>query len=632
MSFCSLETLPCASKMIVTVDEKLIDEWISECDAKTWESRKREIIQTFSSASTLNGSFLNHSGDQHYQTTVENSGLDLSLARLAFEKLAKNQTVLKQVGSVVRDTLLRSLSDAPPGVEDLRVYLILPELLRVLPMDRDLCANFAGAVGKLQPDCLKTLEGLWSKLPKSFFKSLVKVIRSACTWFLHKMWTEQKDFRISVEKTANVLQKLYEVNYNSRWKIEDRNFYINEMKIFITSFPGELPPDAYIIDCMLQFLFNRLVLYPGIFDMETKCMVFLRDVCKHFLNASLGNSLHNHLCVNRKSLLTDTFQQLRNNDRDFLWPLQVKFENEDGIDEGGSPQEFFTLVAREILSLEPKMLELLEDSRLVWFMPEGHRDHDAHSLLGVLCGMALYNQCIVNFNFPLALFKKMLGFMPTLEDLKELSPIEARNLQGVLDADEDDLELMYLDFTARGHEVVPDGREISVTKSNRQQYVEKYVDFIFNKSVEKQFFDFLGGFSQGCPNELWKMFLPEELMALLSGNVDYVWEELEKNAIYKGYMPTDINIKNFWTVFFELSEEKKKNFLSYTTASNRLPMGGLAKMKITIVNQNEPNPDYFYPVATTCNYHLFLPNYSSIDILRKKFVHAISIHKGFGTD
>uniref|UniRef100_A0A0E9XWL9 HECT-type E3 ubiquitin transferase n=1 Tax=Anguilla anguilla TaxID=7936 RepID=A0A0E9XWL9_ANGAN len=143
---------------------------------------------------------------------------------------------------------------------------------------------------------------------------------------------------------------------------------------------------------MLQFLFNRLVLYPGIFDMETKCMVFLRDkLCKHFLNASLGNSLRNHLCVNRKSLLTDTFQQLRNNDRDFLWPLQVQFVNEDGIDEGGSPQEFFTLVAREILSLEPKMLELLEDSRLVWFMPEGHRDHDAHRLLGVLCGMALYN-------------------------------------------------------------------------------------------------------------------------------------------------------------------------------------------------------------------------------------------------
>ncbi|KAG5844909.1 hypothetical protein ANANG_G00133160 [Anguilla anguilla] len=630
LSFCSLETLPCPRK-ILTVDEKLIDKWTSECDSKRWKSLKREIIQTFSSASTLNGSFLNQSGDRHYQTTVANSGLDLSLARLAFEKLAKNEKLLKEVGSVVRDTLLRSLSDEPPGVEDLRVYLILPELLRVLPMDRDLCVNFAEAVDRLQPHCLKILEGLWSKLPQSFFKSLVEVIRSACTWFLHQMRTEQKDFRIHVEKTAKVLQKLYEVNYNSGRKIEDRNFYINEMKLFFQSCQRIQPPDVHFIYAMSQFMFNRLALYPGIFDMETKRMVFKLDkIIKWSLNAFVNPLLLNDLCVNRRTLLTDTFQQLRNNDRDYLWPLKVKFVNEDGIDEGGLSREFFTVIPREIHSLEPKMLEVFEDSRLVWFMPEGLRDSDAYRLLGLLCGMALYSQCVVNFNFPLVLFKKLLGFMPTLEDLEELSPIEARSLQQVLDEDEDVLELLYLDFTVKGHEIVPDGREISVTKSNRRQYVEAYVDFIFNKSVERQFADFLGGFSQGCPNGLWKMFLPEELMALLSGNVDYVWEELEKNAIYEGYTPTDENIKNFWTVFFELSEEEKKNFLSYMTGSNRLPIGGLAKMKIAFVNRNMPNPDYFYPVANTCSCRLSLPNYSSIDILREKFVHAISFYEGFG--
>ena len=58
--------------------------------------------------------------------------------------------------------------------------------------------------------------------------------------------------------------------------------------------------------------------------------------------------------------------------------------------------------------------------------------------------------------------------------------------------------------------------------------MEAYVDFIFNQSVKKQFTDFLEGFSQGCPNKLWTMFLPEELMARLIGNIDYVWEELEK--------------------------------------------------------------------------------------------------------
>jgi hypothetical protein len=47
-------------------------------------------------------------------------------------------------------------------------------------------------------------------------------------------------------------------------------------------------------------------------------------------------------------------------------------------------------------------------------------------LLGLLCGKALYNQCVLNLCFPLALFKKLLGLTTTLDDLKELSPTEAR--------------------------------------------------------------------------------------------------------------------------------------------------------------------------------------------------------------
>ncbi|KAJ8383051.1 hypothetical protein SKAU_G00038290 [Synaphobranchus kaupii] len=531
-----------------------------------------------------------------------------------------------QVGSVVQEKLIPSLCPKPAGVEGMRVYLILPELLRVLPMDRELCVKFSEAVCKLHPLNLKILEGLWSKLPEYFFKSLVKVVHSTSTWFLHQMRTEQRDFSISVGKTVAVLQKLYEVNYTAGRKIEDRNFYINEMKLFIQSEGMQLNKNVGRFE---DFMFKTLICYRSIFDMETKCMVFTLNNCAVVFTAQMAPSLQNHLHVNRTSLLTDTFQGLRSKTRDCRWPLLVQFEDEYRMVPGGVVQEFFTIFAREIHLMQPRMLELHEDSRLVWFMPEGRCDHDAYYLLGIVCGMALYNKCVVNFHFPLTLFKKLLGFMLTLEDLKELSPIVARNLQEVLHEDEDVLELLDLDFTAKGHEIVPNGREIPVTKSNRQKYVETYVDFIFNKSVEKQFTDFLKGFSQGCPNQIWRMFLPEELMALLSGNVVYVWEDLQKNAKYYAYEPTDENIQNFWTVFTELSEEKKKNFLSFMTGSDRLPVGGLAEIKLTIEKPNKPNPDDFYPVALICHCLLCLPNYSSIHILREKFVHAISFYEGF---
>jgi len=49
-------------------------------------------------------------------------------------------------------------------------------------------------------------------------------------------------------------------------------------------------------------------------------------------------------------------------------------------------------------------------------------------LLGVLCGLALYNHSLIHFPFPLALFKKLLGVEPTLDDLKEFSPAVGKSV------------------------------------------------------------------------------------------------------------------------------------------------------------------------------------------------------------
>lgn len=48
-------------------------------------------------------------------------------------------------------------------------------------------------------------------------------------------------------------------------------------------------------------------------------------------------------------------------------------------------------------------------------------------LIGIICGLAIYNSTVVDLHFPLALYKKLLDVLPTLEDLKELSPTEARS-------------------------------------------------------------------------------------------------------------------------------------------------------------------------------------------------------------
>lgn len=69
-------------------------------------------------------------------------------------------------------------------------------------------------------------------------------------------------------------------------------------------------------------------------------------------------------------------------------------------------------------------------------------------MVGILCGLAIYNSIIVDLSFPLAMFRKLLGETPGLDDLKELDPIVGRSLQQLLDYDNADLaDVFCLNFT-----------------------------------------------------------------------------------------------------------------------------------------------------------------------------------------
>ncbi|NXX70938.1 HERC4 ligase, partial [Spizella passerina] len=141
----------------------------------------------------------------------------------------------------------------------------------------------------------------------------------------------------------------------------------------------------------------------------------------------------------------------------------------------------------------------------------------------------------------------------------------------------------------------------------RKEYVDLYVNYKFNKSVQKPFEDFMQGFLRGCPARNWKMFFPEELQVLLQGHQTFDWHLLEKNVTYTEYMESDQTIRNFWTVFHELPEEKKKMFLVFLSGSDRISGYGLRPFRFCIADPQKENPDESSPYASTCSLTLFLP-------------------------
>lgn len=133
---------------------------------------------------------------------------------------------------------------------------------------------------------------------------------------------------------------------------------------------------------------------------------------------------------------------------------------EIGVDEGAVSQELFSIAARTLCRPSTGAFRHFS-SGLVWFPTQvrqpcgggwgpthGKRqswlsgvlvpnqassfeDEDTFLLIGTLCGMALFNQRMVPFPFPRALYKKLLDLAPTLEDLEDLLPTVGRYEPGM---------------------------------------------------------------------------------------------------------------------------------------------------------------------------------------------------------
>ena len=76
-----------------------------------------------------------------------------------------------------------------------------------------------------------------------------------------------------------------------------------------------------------------------------------------------------------------------------------------------------------MLDIKYGMFQNYDESRLLWFNAlTFEEDMAMYALIGILCGLAIYNGTIIDLPFPLALYKKLLNKPVNLDDLRELDP------------------------------------------------------------------------------------------------------------------------------------------------------------------------------------------------------------------
>ncbi|CAO3617098.1 unnamed protein product [Cunninghamella echinulata] len=304
------------------------------------------------------------------------------------------------------------------------------------------------------------------------------------------------------------------------------------------------------------------------------------------------NSPYLVLEVRRDHIIEDTLQQLEEKSiHDLKKQLRIQFIGEEGVDEGGVQKEFFQLMVRELFDAKYGMFSFNEESRFCWFNPNIILDDITireYKLLGLLIGLAVYNGVILDLHFPLAVYKKLMNVSVNLTDLKQLDSGLGHGLEHLLNNCTEEFDHHFqVDLESFGKvqtfDLKPNGSSILVTKENRQEFVDLYVDFILNTSIAKQFDAFQLGFNLVCQDCAIKIFRPEEIEQLICGSSELDFEALEKSTVYDGGWNEDSTIiKYFWEIVHGFNYEEKKKLLFFATGSDRAPIGGLSKLQFVI--------------------------------------------------
>ncbi|XP_018559610.2 LOW QUALITY PROTEIN: probable E3 ubiquitin-protein ligase HERC4 [Lates calcarifer] len=624
--------------------DDMIDKWTSNCDSKSWKKIKQEIHRTFSSASCVNKSFLDQSKDKHFQTSPKYPGLNLPLARLAFKKLIKRDDVLAEVEAAVLH-LLQSLYKKPVGVEGLRIFLILSELLHVIQKHNQqkstkLAEAVAAAVLSLSAESLQVIGDWWSSLSSSTMVEHVKVWKKALSVILS--FTPIP--RNSAVNLLLVLQHMYNANdrIGRRQRIPEKTYCLGISREILIEDLLSWRSESIDKDMNHQPLFIHN--FPFVMDLKSKKMAF--DISAEYTqrehqNPGLSGCVEHlifyfELKLKRASLLEGTFKQLAvAHHTAFKKPLVVYFDEDPKITDVYK-RDLFHHLFHDMMSTKSLMFMFSDSKTLAWFPSQAtEEDKTNFFLFGVLCGLALYNKCIIHLPFPLALFKKLLGLKPTLDDLMELSPCVGKSLQYALDYEDDLLDLyMYFTIDWDGTEVDldPENPGKPVTSQNKKEFVDAYVNHVFNTSVESVFQEFKRGFFLVCDGISVKLFRPEELQGVLVGKDVYDWAKLKQNTVYEQqYHIGHPTIKMFWEVFDELTEEQKKDFLWFLTGFRKVPILGMDQIQMKVRDKmiQSSSYDQHFPESLTCHSILELPIYSTKDIMRNRLIEALIPDRGF---
>mmetsp|Transcript_9487 Transcript_9487/g.30302 ORF Transcript_9487/g.30302 Transcript_9487/m.30302 type:complete len:772 (+) Transcript_9487:444-2759(+) len=365
---------------------------------------------------------------------------------------------------------------------------------------------------------------------------------------------------------------------------------------------------------------------------------------------------HIKINIRRENLLEDSMEAIESiAHADMRKIFRFEFIGEPGVDAGGVAREWFQLVSDTLFNPDFALWSYSSINQMcMQINPSSGIANDEHlryfHFTGRLLGKALFDRQIVAGHLVRPLYKHILGWPLTIEDLEQLDNDTYANLCKLKDLD--DVEVCCLDFTvtedhwgtAQTIDLKPNGANIPVTNDNVDEYIQLQMRYRLLDRVKDQVKALLVGFYDVVPEALLSVFDFQELELLLCGLPEIDMEDWKNNTDYSG----DYEAKGakhkvtrwFWEVVHDdFDEEHKARLLQFVTGTSGVPAQGFRALqgndnnirKFTI--NSIPETVSVFPKAHTCFNRIDLPLYDSKKKLKKFLTMAIQMEAtGFDID
>ncbi|KAI2790542.1 hypothetical protein POX_d06059 [Penicillium oxalicum] len=391
---------------------------------------------------------------------------------------------------------------------------------------------------------------------------------------------------------------------------------------------------------LMSGTFSLLVKNPKVLEFDNKRNYFTRRV-----HARGAEPRHSHaplqLSVRRDQVFLDSFKSLYFKSADELkyGKLNVRFHGEEGVDAGGVTREWFQVLARGMFNpnyalfipvaadrttFHPNRLSGVNSEHLMFF-----------KFIGRIIGKALYEGRVLDCHFSRAVYKCILGRTVSIKDMETLDLDYYKSLLWMLENDITDIitETFAIETDAFGEkqviDLIPDGRNIPVTQENKEEYIQRVVEYRLVVSVREQLDNFLKGFHEIIPPDLISIFNEQELELLISGLPEIDVDEWKNNTEYHNYSASSPQIQWFWRAVRSFDKEERAKLLQFVTGTSKVPLNGFKELEgMNGVSKFNIHRDYGnkdrLPSAHTCFNQLDLPEYESYEDLRQRLYTAMT--------